>query len=121
MLINHRDDTKYYSHPVCYSTPLYGHFKLLIWKWLSSESEVSSMTYHRFRLAWLAFHKLIDFGQSRSENFVCDICTEQPEAVVCDGITLSFEKRFLISQYVNSKNEESELAGCRYVLLSIGS
>ncbi len=50
-------------------------------------------SYDSFRLAWLAFLKLLDIDFAT--GFTCPICSKdgsQPNLIVCDGTSLSFQR-----------------------------
>ena len=53
------------------------------------------MTYDRLRISWMAFLKLLDFGNSQEDAFKCPQCKETPKIIICDGITLGLQRRFL--------------------------
>lgn len=94
--------------------PLYTYYKLCSWEWLSKD--LSGITYERLRLSWIAFQKLINYGRPQSDNFSCVKCGKTPDVVVCDGITLSFEKRFATSLVATETGGEAQMAltGLRY-------
>ncbi len=51
-------------------------------------------SYDNFRLAWLSFLKLLDI--KLDEGFICPECSKhgnQPNLIICDGTSLSFQRR----------------------------
>lgn len=72
---------------------LFCYHKVVAWEWTARG--LPGISYHRLRLAWIAFQKLMDFGAPMEDNFECIQCGRSPRQIVCDGITLSFQKRYL--------------------------
>ena len=93
---------------------LYSFYKLFAWKMAECSADVTFLSYHRFRLAWIAFNGLLDFGGKRNENFICSACGESPDIIICDGTTLSFEKRYLLVRHHPSL-KENLIHGSRYI------
>jgi hypothetical protein len=63
-----------------------------VWGWrLMLEDYACYPSYSQFRLAWLAYLELITM---KDTWFQCPKCGVYPEIVICDGICLSYPKRF---------------------------
>ena len=80
---------------------MYSFFRSWCWRLLNTEQPTPS--YELFRVAWEAYIGLVTISD---KLFICPCCKEKPEVVVCDGITLSFPKKF---QHKSKKLAATEL------------
>jgi len=90
---------------------LFGYFKSLQWNW--SFLDEAPLSYDKLRLAWLSYVSLMDFGSLLEENFQCHLCGSQPDVIICDGITLSLQKRYVTNMGMTS-SDSPILEGSRY-------
>ena len=81
--------------------PLYTFYKTCVWEW--SLNEVEPLTYAKLQFSWLAFCELLDFGSSQKNAFNCTVCGDNPDTVICDGITLGLQKRYLQADILDKK------------------
>lgn len=88
---------------------LYLYYKTSSWDW-SAITEFD-LTYAKLRLAWLAYVDLIDYGDDQSRNFQCPVCGPEPDVIVCDGMTLSLQRRYLID--LPLQTESAVLSGSK--------
>ena len=63
----------------------------------------SVFPYEKFRLAWHAFLNLLDVDMTI--GFTCPECAATPEIVICDGTSLSFQKRMWSFRQLNDVDE----------------
>ena len=75
------------------------------WEWFAM-GHTKHLSYNQLRLAWLSFIKLLNYGQSQDDGFVCPECSIGPEVLICDGITLSMQKRYLTTCHEKNIKEE---------------
>lgn len=78
--------------------------------WSLLELEQDLLKYHQLRAAWDGFCRLLQIEQ----YFSCPLCHSSPKIVVCDGLTLSFQKRHRIQASVNSDTKTDMFDGRRY-------
>ena len=93
-----------------FSLSLYSHFKLLQWEWTAYPT---TLTYSKYRAAWLAFRDLLHLGAPIENNFICHICGNEPRVVVCDGMTLSMQTRYVRTLVGETSEETTLLMGSR--------
>ena len=79
-----------------YSLPLHSYYKMCVWDWSLSATE--PISYARLRVSWLSFLDLLHYGDAQKNAFSCFLCKEEPNVIICDGITLSLQRRFLKTQ-----------------------
>ena len=96
-----------------FRTTLHSYYRKWFWSVAERNGLTSECSYSRFHSAWMSFLSLHPVDSS---VFQCTICSVSPEIVICDGITLSFQKRFRIG--LETKNDEDDqLHGCRLVII----
>ncbi|XP_076153395.1 uncharacterized protein LOC143142334 [Alosa pseudoharengus] len=89
--VHHNLLRDYMSHFLCSGTSMYNYHQSLMIN-LQDYGVVEIITYKRFRWAWLSFLKLVDIQEV--EGFCCPQCGPNPRAVVMDGTTLGYHRRF---------------------------
>ena len=94
-----------------YRTTLHSYYRKWLWSVTERDGLTSECSYGRFRSAWLSF---VSLHPVDSSVFQCSLCGVSPEIVICDGITLSFQKRFRIGMKAKA-DEGDPLKGCRLV------
>ena len=90
---------------------LHSYYRKWLWSVTERDGLTSECSYGRFRSAWLSF---VSLHPVDSSVFQCSLCGVSPEIVICDGITLSFQKRFRIGMKAKA-DEGDPLKGCRLV------
>ena len=72
---------------------LHSYYRKWLWSVTERDGLTSECSYGRLRSAWLSF---VSLHPVDSSVFQCSLCGVSPEIFICDGITLSFQKRFRI-------------------------
>lgn len=62
------------------------------WSWRLLNQGKQMATYDQFRVAWLAFTSIMDVPD---QYFQCPVCKQEPRVMICDGICLSYPKKFM--------------------------
>lgn len=74
----------------------------------------SVFAYDKFRMAWYTYLNLLDIDLN--QGFSCSICTAQPDIVVCDGTSVSFQRRMWHSSADEVRPETAFPNQKRYVI-----
>lgn len=83
------------------------------WGWRLQYDYLANLpSYSQFRLAWMAFSQLNVIPGSM---FRCDECGSEPTVIVCDGICLSYPKRYSQTSSNSVKTSTTKLKGSRLV------
>ena len=56
-----------------------------------NDSVKEVLSYDRLRHAWISFLKLLELDYQ--SGFQCKSCEDNPKTIICDGTTLSFQRR----------------------------
>ena len=87
---------------------MYSYYRTWGWR-LQYDHLCNFPSYSQFRLAWLAFAELNAIPDG---VFQCNQCGRQPSTVICDGICLSYPKRYS-QQPAESTDTANSLTGSR--------
>ena len=90
---------------------MYSYYRTWGWR-LQYDYLVNLPSYSQFRLAWLAFSQLNVIPGSL---FRCDECGSEPTVIVCDGICLSYLKRYSQTSSNSVETSTTKLKGSRLV------
>lgn len=85
---------------------LFAYHKLCSWDWVVRDT--AGISYNKLRLSWIAYLKLLNYGSLQEMNMVCSECEQNPKIIICDGITLSFEKKY-VTKFKDSTDLPTDL------------
>lgn len=75
------------------------------------------LPYQKLRLAWLAFMDLLNMDQIGSSGYMCAQCGSHPSIIICDGITLSMQKKHMLPRRDEEAAADVKLQGSKFVSL----
>lgn len=94
----------------CCRCTLHSYYRKWYWSVAERNGPLFECTYSRFRSAWQSFVDLLETDKSL---FQCSVCTTNPDVIICDGITLGFQKRYRVTPPTTLTYEDMR-DGCRY-------
>lgn len=60
--------------------------------------------YNSWRFAWFGFLRLLDINYK--EGWLCPLCGQEPNVVICDATSLAFQKQFVRTPKIVSSTEQ---------------
>lgn len=90
---------------------LHSYYRKWYWSVRERKGCTDVCSYSRFRVAWLSFISLLELSD---DVYSCTICGTQPDVIVCDGITLAFQKKHRATLEEDSAPSHP-LSGYKYV------
>ena len=91
---------------------LYGYYRKWYWSVCERKGSIKEASYSRLRIAWLSFIELLNVPDT---SFSCSECQQNPRVVICDGITLAFQKKHRFANTSNNATTATpKLEGIKY-------